>query len=188
MNRVVPCCGVGADRLPSVSSPETPATPPSPRTAVTLSGGTPMDRCRDRSARPLVLQVLEGERRFGSCLLKVRSATASEPGNDVGGRPLVLSFDGELDAYSAPIVRATCFGLLDDCDEARIDLGGVTFIDSAGARFLEQCYERLDGRAARCELQNPTAVVRRIFGILEIDRLIGSAEAVDRSEHRVDGT
>jgi len=143
-----------------------------------------MNRCRfdPRNARPLVLHVVEGEGRFGACLLKVRSATSSRIAGDDVGRLLVLGFDGELDAYSAPMVRAICFELLDDCDEARIDLGGVTFIDSAGARFLEQCCERLDRRGAHCELQDPTAVVRLLFGIVGIDGLIGAAEVLDRSE------
>ncbi len=76
-------------------------------------------------------------------------------------------FDGELDAYSTSCVRDSCFHVLDEVDELHIDLDAVTFVDCAGLRFLERCYERLDRRSARCEFHRSSLAVRRIVELVD---------------------
>lgn len=98
-------------------------------------------------------------------LLVVRWRGPDDSGDTSG--LATLSFVGELDAYSAAVARQTCDQFLDDHDVVRVDLHDVTFIDSAGTRFLEECCDRVNRRGGDCRLFDPSPAVRRMLAILD---------------------
>jgi anti-anti-sigma factor len=80
-----------------------------------------------------------------------------------------IAVAGEIDAESAPQLEAAIdqFGA---SDKVRLDVAGVTFIDSSALRVLVAQHHRLDGAGGRLEIVNPSKSVVRLFEITSLDQ------------------
>jgi anti-sigma B factor antagonist len=80
----------------------------------------------------------------------------------VSGSSVVLSAVGEIDSTSAPVLRQQLDMLLDeDVRELTIDLGQVTFLDSAGLCVLANAHRRAVRQDVRMRvLASSRAVIR----------------------------
>ena len=87
-----------------------------------------------------------------------------------------LAATGEIDSSSAPQFRQTLEALLDEPEvsEIVVDLGGVTFLDSAGLCVLAAAHRRIKGRSVQLRvLASSRAVIRplQITGLWELLRV-----------------
>jgi anti-sigma B factor antagonist len=103
-----------------------------------------------------------------------------------GENAYVVSAAGELDLHAAPQLAAELEALAADAAEVVVDLTGVTFMDStalgvvvAAARSLADAGGRLTGICA-------TGAVRRLLGLVGIDRTLRVYDSPERAlEHLV---
>jgi anti-sigma B factor antagonist len=93
-----------------------------------------------------------------------------------------LSASGEIDSTSAPTVRKYLDAVLDgEVQELTIDLGGVTFLDSAGLCVLAAAHRRAQDQGVRMRvLAASRAVIRPLqitglWDLLEAERVEPSA-------------
>jgi anti-sigma B factor antagonist len=83
----------------------------------------------------------------------------------------VLEVAGEVDLSSADQLRDTAIAALTPYGGTlRIDLAGVTFMDSTGLRALMAIYEYA-GDQHRVLIQNPRRNVQRILEITGLDQI-----------------
>jgi anti-sigma B factor antagonist len=78
---------------------------------------------------------------------------------------------GEVDAMTAPELRAAGSQLLDD--NARtllVDCARLTFIDSAGLSVLIELHDMAEVRYATMTIGHPSDQVRRLLSITGLDR------------------
>lgn len=91
---------------------------------------------------------------------------------DEAGPAVVVTAAGEIDSTSAPLLRQRLDDLLDgDVRELTVDLGGVTFLDSAGLCVLAAAHRRAVGQDARMRvLASSRAVIRplQITGLWQL--------------------
>lgn len=110
------------------------------------------------------------------------TASSLDPVNDelvtidisVSGSSVLLTAAGEIDSTSAPVLRQHLDTLLDDdVRELIIDLGQVSFLDSAGLCVLANAHRRATRQDVRMRvLATSRAVVRplQITGLWELLR------------------
>jgi anti-anti-sigma factor len=85
---------------------------------------------------------------------------------------VVVVLAGELELATTPRFMAAVQQLLDaGADAIRIDLGGVTFIDSTGLRALLRLASR-DPRISRLELLPGPPAVQRLFELCAVEELL----------------
>ncbi len=80
----------------------------------------------------------------------------------------VLQIAGELDAYTAGAIEE----LLSDRDhsgDVRVDLSGVTFIDSTGIRAIVRADNDLRSKDRALIIQSPSASVMRLLELTALD-------------------
>lgn len=87
-----------------------------------------------------------------------------------------IAATGEIDSSSAPQFRQVLEPLLDEAglSEIVVDLGGVTFLDSAGLCVLAAAHRRTKGRELRLRvLASSRAVIRplQITGLWDLLRV-----------------
>jgi anti-sigma B factor antagonist len=87
-----------------------------------------------------------------------------------------LTASGEIDSSSAPQFRSVLETLLDEPEvsEIVVDLGGVTFLDSAGLCVLAAAHRRLKGRDVQLRVvASSRAVIRplQITGLWDLLRV-----------------
>lgn len=80
----------------------------------------------------------------------------------------VLSVAGELDAYSAGALEELLSGR-DTVGDVRVDLSGVTFIDSTGIRAIVRADNELRAAERALIIQAPSAAVMRILELTSLD-------------------
>jgi len=84
----------------------------------------------------------------------------------------VVVLAGELELATTPRFMAAVQQLLDaGAGAVRIDLGGVTFIDSTGLRALLRLASR-DPRITRLELLPGPPAVQRLFALCGVEKLL----------------
>jgi anti-sigma B factor antagonist len=84
---------------------------------------------------------------------------------------------GELDAYTAPDVRARVAELIDGGARAVVcDLSRVTFLDSSGLGVLVGALKRLRERDGRLVVVRPAPPASRIFELTSLDRVLDLCE------------
>lgn len=89
----------------------------------------------------------------------------------------VVVLEGELDAVSAPKVRAELERVVNEgTDDVVLDLGGVTFMDSSGAGALVFLHKRLVTQSRALELVGVSGQPLDLLTLLRI----GSAIPVNR--------
>jgi len=90
-----------------------------------------------------------------------------------------LEVAGELDLAASSALRAALAELVDGGGDVKLDLSGVTFIDSTALSVLVHGHSELASGGGRLIVTNPSPVVVRLlhlaglFTLLDID---GSAE------------
>ncbi|GAA4815501.1 STAS domain-containing protein [Nocardioides caeni] len=89
------------------------------------------------------------------------------------GDAVVLAVRGEFDAAAVAFVRDA----VEDClergaREVVLDLAGVTFIDSAGARTLLECWYDALARRISLRVGPHSAVVGRVLAAKGLDRVL----------------
>ena len=91
------------------------------------------------------------------------------------GSEMVVSAAGEIDSTSAPVLRQRLDALLDDdVRELTVDLGRVSFLDSAGLCVLATAHRRAVRQDVRMRvLASSRAVIRplQITGLWELLRV-----------------
>ncbi len=86
-----------------------------------------------------------------------------------GGDPPVLVLTGELDPSGAPALDAAVDRVLSEGATGLVmDLGGLSFIDSAGLRSLLAAHERL--APGGLHLRRPSAFAARLLAITGLDQ------------------
>jgi anti-sigma B factor antagonist len=85
---------------------------------------------------------------------------------DRTGDEVVLTVQGELDAYTAPGLEDHISGLLGDgVDSLVLDLAQTGFLDSSGLRALLTVHRRLEANGGRLELRDASEPVLRLLEI-----------------------
>lgn len=99
-------------------------------------------------------------------------------------KPLLLEIVGDLDAYAAGFIATAMTGVEGEMGVV-FEVGGVSFIDSAGLRCLETFRGDVLADEGRVWLHDPSRVVRRLLAILEIDRfeICGAVSPLDSPRH-----
>lgn len=91
------------------------------------------------------------------------------------GSPTV-KVEGELDAYSAPTLESTLEEQGRD-DDLRLDLSGVSFIDSTGIRVVVTVDNQLRDAGRRLVVVAPSAAVRRLLQLTSLDERVTIEDA-----------
>jgi anti-sigma B factor antagonist len=88
---------------------------------------------------------------------------------------------GEIDAHSAPRLRATIVDELEDAavDHLVVDLSGVSFLDSSALGVLVGTLKRMRERDGRLDIVLPSSHARRVFEITALDRVLALHETVE---------
>jgi anti-sigma B factor antagonist len=89
-----------------------------------------------------------------------------------------LTVTGEVDCSSAPVLRARLDALFDGRPaEVTVDLGGVTFLDSAGLSVLARAHRRAAEQGARLRVIASGRAVIRPLEITGLWNLLGVEQA-----------
>ena len=88
-----------------------------------------------------------------------------------------MSVRGEIDAHTAPRVRAAGEALLADHGSLRFDLSGVEFIDSSGLGVLVALTSSARGTGGDVTLMAPSKPVVRLLQISGLDGHLTVARA-----------
>ncbi len=89
---------------------------------------------------------------------------------------VVISPHGEIDADNAHEIREAVSGLLATSTPRaiKVDMVGVSFIDSVGIGALVACYHAAAASKVRLLVTNPTAYVHRVLYVSGLLGLFGS--------------
>jgi anti-anti-sigma factor len=94
---------------------------------------------------------------------------------DGSKRTLVVT--GELDVATAPLFEDALNGALDgQGGEFCLDLSGLTFMDSTGARAIVRANNAAELLSSRLVILSPTPIVRRVFGLMGLDQVVDIEE------------
>jgi anti-sigma B factor antagonist len=97
---------------------------------------------------------------------------------DVHDGTVVLIAAGELDAYSAPELRASLDGAGLQPDGALVaDLSKVSFLDSTALGLVVRAVNEIAERGGRARVVLPDSAARRIFEITTLDRVLPVAQS-----------
>lgn len=88
-----------------------------------------------------------------------------------------LTLRGELDAHSAPELRARLHALIDEgSGRLIVDLAGVTFLDSTILGLLVGALRRMRESGGELLLVYPPEPARRIFAFTGLERVFRAAD------------
>lgn len=91
-----------------------------------------------------------------------------------GPEGLTLSLDGELDAYSARDLVTELDTLRDRGHvHVRLDMAGLTFVDSTGLHTLVEQDEVFQRHGGRLVVERPAGSVRRVLQVAGLDGDLG---------------
>ncbi len=131
------------------------------------------------------MATLDGTQEVLTALLRIQGGEFEEPFQvwiEETPAAYLVHVQGEVDALSAPRLRA----YLEKAEGAGrhiiVDLSAVTFIDLNGFRLLEACHQRCRDRGRRLVVLAPTRMPRRIMDIVEFTREIPVALSVQEAE------
>jgi anti-sigma B factor antagonist len=78
-----------------------------------------------------------------------------------------------LDVSTAPLLEGAAGEALDgQSDELRLDLTGLTFMDSFGARAIIHAHNTAELLGARLVILSPAHEVRRMLELMGLDRVM----------------
>jgi anti-sigma B factor antagonist len=95
---------------------------------------------------------------------------------------VVLSVTGELDAYSAPKIRAGLRAAISDptTKQLRVDMAEVSFIDSSGISALIRGRAEAEARGIKLIVANPQPQPLKVMGIVGLTDFLGVTDGDDR--------
>lgn len=89
------------------------------------------------------------------------------------GEAETLYVSGELDVASAPALEHAVAHAIDGQGaEFRLDLSGLTFMDSSGAGGLVQVHHRVGAIGRRLVIVSPMRIVRRVIDLMGLDQVL----------------
>ena len=93
-----------------------------------------------------------------------------------GGGTVHIHPTGEIDSDNAHDIRDAVSGILATSRPRmiKVDMAGVSFIDSVGIGALVSCYHTAAASGVRLVVCNPTAYVHRLFYVSGLLGLFGS--------------
>ena len=84
-----------------------------------------------------------------------------------------LYASGELDIASGPVLEhAVLRALVGQGGEFHLDLGGLTFMDSSGAKALLSAQNRVESLGRRLVIVSPSGPVRRVLALMALDQVL----------------
>jgi anti-sigma B factor antagonist len=100
--------------------------------------------------------------------------TLLELDTTVDGGHAVVRVDGEIDLGTAPKLRETLNGLLEEgvCN-IDVDLSGARFMDSSGLAVLVHALRRCQHGGGRLAVCDPSPVVSKLLHTTRLSRLFG---------------
>ncbi|MFE7511294.1 STAS domain-containing protein [Streptomyces sp. NPDC057540] len=94
----------------------------------------------------------------------------------------VITVAGELDLASCPALEdATCLALADDAP-LRLDMSGVTFMDSSGRNLLLILRRRLMDGGSRLELTGVREALMRVLALTGADAVLPASRTEARRQ------
>jgi anti-sigma B factor antagonist len=106
---------------------------------------------------------------------------------------VVMTLEGELDAYSAPaLTESLASSDLDELGRLVADLGRVSFMDSTALGVLVRAVREVVEQGGHARVVLPDTMARRIFEITTLDRVLpvapSRAEALRQLRTAGDGS
>jgi anti-sigma B factor antagonist len=93
---------------------------------------------------------------------------------------VVLDLDGEFDMHEVETFRSCVAEVITSCDRAVVvDLAEVTFIDSSAIEALLNARRQLANQGRELRLQDPSAVVARVFELAGLTNMFAETGATD---------
>src|SRR4051812_1634902 len=92
--------------------------------------------------------------------------------DDLPGGMRRVSLRGELDMIGAPEVEARLRELAHAGTDVRLDLSGLTFMDSTGVRVLFGAAKEADGERPKLEIVRPQGEVWRVIELTGLQRVL----------------
>lgn len=80
-----------------------------------------------------------------------------------------VSVAGELDAYTAPALEDFLQERIGSGGAVRLDLAGVTFMDSSGVRVIVNADNELRTAGSELVIRDPSPVVARLLQLTSLD-------------------
>lgn len=80
-----------------------------------------------------------------------------------------VSVSGELDAYTAPTLEDFLQERISSGSAVRLDLAGVTFMDSSGVRVIVNADNELRSAGSELVIRDPSPVVARLLQLTSLD-------------------
>jgi anti-anti-sigma factor len=97
--------------------------------------------------------------------------------DDADATAVVLVAEGELDAYTEPMLRRALEQVeLDGDRHLVLDLSAVSFLDSTALGVLVKAVREVGERGGRARVVLPATTARRIFEITTLDRVLPVAD------------
>jgi anti-sigma B factor antagonist len=92
---------------------------------------------------------------------------------------VVVHVTGDVDTATAPAVRQALAGVIDEQGSlsVRVDLTGMTFIDSTGLSVLVAALTRMREKGGTLTLANPSRTAIRLFEMVGFTTMFDIAEA-----------
>ncbi len=88
---------------------------------------------------------------------------------------VIVSVVGEIDAYTAPKIRGGIRAAITDPDTTRlrVDLTGVSFLDSSGISALIRCQSEADSHGVALVVANPQAQPLKVLDMVGLTEFLG---------------
>jgi anti-anti-sigma factor len=100
----------------------------------------------------------------------------------------VLHLAGEVDLVTAPMVSSTLKAIAEDGCNAIVNLSGLRYMDSSGFKALFDANQLFLKRAQRLVVSGPSAVTRKVMGIIGFDQIIPVFPLVEAAREFIRGT
>jgi anti-sigma B factor antagonist len=90
-----------------------------------------------------------------------------------------LALTGELDLASLPTLQAHLKAVVDTDDNVIVEMSGLRYIDSSGAKALLDAHRTFARRGRRLRLAAPSPMARRILEVLGLESVLPMFDTVD---------
>ena len=95
-----------------------------------------------------------------------------------GSATKVLEVTGEVDLSTADQLAEAIDGAAEGAVElVKVDLAGVSFMDSAGLRVLVSGMKQADTKGTKLVVASPQPQVRKVFELTGLDEVLGLADS-----------
>jgi anti-sigma B factor antagonist len=88
------------------------------------------------------------------------------------GHEVVLHLTGEVDLATVTTLDATLMTAMIAGSRLVVDMAGVVFFDSSGARVLRLAAERARESGAAVVIRNPRPIDRKVFALLGLETVL----------------